>query len=125
MHPRTGDSKFWLRKQRGERLARELRLGYEPPRAAAGSTVAVVRGIVRRRQDHRGRVRPSGQTGGDRQAAHVGQLDVEQDDRGPVVAGGLEGGSTVLCLGDDGEAACLEPAPGAGAKARVVVDDEY
>ena len=57
------------------------------------------------------------------EAVEVGQLNVKQDKIGCELAGALHAGSAVCCFCDL-VALVLEQRPSAGAKGRVVIDDE-
>ena len=67
----------------------------------------------------------AGQARGDVEAVDVREVDVEEDELGLQLAGGLQGRRSTVCLADDVESLGLEEQSRARAKGCVVVDDEH
>jgi hypothetical protein len=112
------------RQQRLDRRGRELRLRDEAERGAAGDEPAEVVAVQARGEDRAdGRVEAA-EPLRDLEAVEVRELDVQQDDVGPVLPRGPDAADAGLGLRDDDEAVALEELPGRRPERAVVVDDQ-
>src|SRR3989442_4654597 len=92
--------------------------------AAAVDAAPVVGSVPDRRENHERRVLELQQELGDLEAVEIGKLDVEENEIGLELLGGLQRGGPVLGLADDRIPLGLEQRPRAGSEARMVVDDQ-